>query len=259
MLRTARKTLLIGLLTGGLVGLVTGGAIAAAGRYDGDGASWDQHSATQRIVVLGDSLVGQSRPMLKSFAATRADEITIAFVNGGAPCDLLPDYAKRIVAARATRIELAFVGNATTPCMTKAIGHRTGAQLSTADREKVARIYNRDIATMIHWNKAHHIITWLALPPAMRPGTYHAQLNEALVSLYKGMAQRDPANVRSNGMSRDLLTPGGRFRVTETLDGKRVYLRKSDGTHLIAPAGTYENALGLLLPLVLDDRHLTRA
>lgn len=253
----------LGLLVGAGTGVTVGGAFSpgsaahaatsTAQRYDGDGYGWDQSAPTQKLAVFGDSLVGESRPMLQSLAATRADPIAIHFVSGGAPCDVLPSYGTQMSTTPVTRVAFAFVGNAVSACMVRRLGYRPPSTMRDIDKRNVVNVYHGDLNTMIRWNKSRGLVTWLSLPPVMGRGTYFNQINADLVSLYTAMSKNDPSWVRVNGMSRDLLTPGGTYRATALLGGETVKLRYSkDNVHLMAPAGTYLNALGLLLPMIVD-------
>jgi hypothetical protein len=61
----------------------------------------------RRVAVYGDSLVGQTRPVLEALARTRGTAVDVWGLSGGAPCDLLPTYGARVRAfgagARAVR------------------------------------------------------------------------------------------------------------------------------------------------------------
>jgi len=220
--------------------------------YPGKDASWDANEPQRRLAVYGDSLVMQTRPLLEALAGTRATAVDVWELPGAAPCDLLPAYGARVRAFAAERVELAFVGNATTECMTSRIGGRPPGNLSPALRTRIVQVYEADLATLVRWNRAAGVRTYLALPPAMAPGTWHGQLTAPLTAALSRLAARYPAEVRLNTAPRDTLTPGGVYRSTMVLNGRQVQLRHRDGTHLFAPVGTTLNAQALLWPLALE-------
>ena len=221
--------------------------------YPGQGTSWDAGEPQRRLAVYGDSLVKQSRPLLEAMAATRATAVDVWDLSGGAPCDLLPTYGARVRAFAADRVELAFVGNATTACMTSRIGGRPPGVLSPALRTRIVQVYEADLDALVRWNRSAGVRTYLALPPVMAPGTWHGQLTVPLTAALTRLAARYPADVRINTAPRDALTPGGAYRSTTVLNGRRVQLRHRDGTHLFAPVGTTLHAQALLWPLALED------
>jgi hypothetical protein len=106
------------------------------------------------VAVYGDSLVTQSRPQLQALAATRATALDVWDWSGGAPCDLLPTYRARVEAFAAERVQLAFVGNATTACMTSRIGGRPPGRLSPELRTRIAQLYEADLEVVVHWNRS---------------------------------------------------------------------------------------------------------
>jgi hypothetical protein len=220
--------------------------------YPGRDASWDANEPQRRLAIYGDSLVMQTKPLLSALAATRATSLDVWELPGAAPCDLLPTYGARTKASGAQRVELAFVGNATSPCMTSRIGGRPPGVLTAAKRAQIAGVYAGDLAALIRWNRASGVLTYLALPPVMAGGTWHGQLTAPLTSVLTRLAAQNPGAVRLNTAPRDTLTPGGRYRATTVLNGRTVQLRHRDGTHLFAPVGTTLNAQALLWPLALE-------
>jgi hypothetical protein len=221
--------------------------------YPGKDASWDANEPQRRLAVYGDSLVMQTKPLLEALAGTRATAVDVWELSGAAPCDLLPTYGARVKAFAAERVELAFVGNATTGCMTSRIGGRPPGNLSPALRTRIVQVYETDLEAIVRWNRSAGVRTYLALPPVMAAQTWHGQLTAPLTAALHRLAARHPADVRLNTAPRDILTPGGTYRSTMVLNGRPVQLRHRDGTHLFAPVGTTLNAQALLWPLALED------
>lgn len=221
--------------------------------YPGKDTSWDAGEPQRRVAVFGDSLVKQSRSSVEALAATRATAVDVWDLSGGAPCDLLPTYGARVKAFAAERVELAFVGNATSECMTSRIGGRPPGRLSPALRTRIVQVYEADLAALVSWNRATGVRTYLALPPVMAPMTWHGQLTGPLTAALTRLAARYPDEVRLNTAPRDALTPGGTYRSSVVLNGRSVPLRYSDGTHLFAPVGTAVHGQALLWPLLLED------
>jgi hypothetical protein len=221
--------------------------------YPGKDASWDANEPQRRLAVYGDSLVMQTKPQLLALAGTRATAVDVWELPGAAPCDLLPTYGARVKAFAADRVELAFVGNATTACMTSRIGGRPPGVLSPALRTRIVQVYEADLAAIVRWNRVSGVRTYLAVPPAMAPQTWHGQLTAPLTAALARLAARYPADVRLNTAPRDSLTPGGTYRSTTVLNRRTVQLRHRDGTHLFAPVGTALYAQALLWPLALED------
>lgn len=213
------------------------------------GASTDATGPKRRLAVFGDSLVTQTRPQLRALAAARGTALDVWDWSGGAPCDLLPTYGTRVKAFAAERVELAFVGNATTECMTSRIGGRPPGRLSPELRTRIAQLYEADLEAIVRWNRTAGIRTYLVPPPVMAPQTWHGQLTGDLTAALTRLAARHPADVRLNSAPREALTPGATYRSTVLLQGRPARVRHRDGTHLLAPLGTSLNAQALLLPL----------
>ena len=213
------------------------------------GASVEATGPKRRLAVFGDSLVTQTRPQLRALAASRGTALDVWDWSGGAPCDLLPTYGTRVRAFAAERVELAFVGNATTDCMTSRIGGRPPGRLSPELRTRIAQLYEGDLDAIVRWNRAAGIRTYLVPPPVMAPQTWHGQLTGDLTAALTRLAARHPADVRLNSAPREALTPGATYRSTLLLQGRPARMRHRDGTHLLAPLGTSLNAQALLLPL----------
>lgn len=221
--------------------------------YPGKDASWDANEPQRTLAVYGDSLVMQTKPQLQALAATRATPLDVWELPGAAPCDLLPTYGARTRASGASRVELAFVGNATSECMVARLGGRPPGVLSAAQRQQIVQAYETDLTAIIRWNRAAGVLTYLVVPPAMADRTWHGQLTAPLTAALARLAARSPGEVRLNTESRDVLTPGGTYRATTVLNGRTVRLRHRDGTHLYAPVGTSLNASALLWPLTLES------
>jgi hypothetical protein len=152
----------------------------------------------------------------------------------------------------AERVQFAFVGNATTECMTSRIGGRPPGRLSPALLTQIVQLYEADLDALVRWNRSAGIRTYLVPPPSMAAQTWHGQLTAGLTAAMARLAARSPADVRLNTAPRDTLTPGGSYRATTVLGGRPVRLRHRDGTHLLVPVGTSLNAQALLFPLVAD-------
>ncbi len=233
--------------------LATAGvASSAVTAYPGQGSSWDANEPSRRVAVFGDSLVQQTKPQLLALAGTRDTALDVWDAPGAAPCDLLPQFDQRVRASGAERVELAFVGNATSACMTSRTGGRPPARLSPAQRLRIAALYEADLRLMIARNAGNGVLTYLVVPPTMAGGTWHGQLTAALTATYTRLAATSNGWVRLNAASREALTPVG-YRSAVTLNGTSVRLRHRDGTHLFAPVGTTLNAQALLWPLLLEQ------
>lgn len=220
--------------------LVVGTGVALA--FPNDGASWDAtESPNRRMMILGDSLVVQSGPAAQALAAQREHVLEVRTVNGGAPCDLTPSYGGWATAFRPQAVAFAFVGNATSACMHAETGmSSTPARLTAAQVAAITAAYRRHLLTLIRWNQARGIESWLIAPPIMAAGTWHGQMNASLTTMYRDLAAAAGARYSSSG--RSLLAPSGVF--VATIAGLPV--RHSDGTHLRAPYGTTLHATGLL-------------
>jgi hypothetical protein len=227
-------------------------------RWFGDGASWDQSEPGRVELVVGDSLAGQMSEQLTALARQRAQHWKVWAVSGAAPCDVLGSYAATVSALhpRPSRVAFAFVGNVgnrhagAADCMVSRLWPgrtRSPAVLTAADQARIAAVYRQDLAVAIRWNRAHGIETVLVEPPAMRPQTYFAQVNDDLVRAYSALAAG--AGVRTTGLVRETLTPGGRWRQAIITPDGRYALRHTDGTHLAAPYGTQLYATALLAAL----------
>jgi hypothetical protein len=124
---------------------------------------------------------------------------------------------------------------------------RSPARLTTADQARIAALYRQDLTVLIRWNQAHGIETVLVEPPAMRPKTYFAQVDDDLVRGYDAMGAA--GGVRTTGLVRETLSPGGGWRQAVTTADGTHRLRHTDGTHLSAPYGTQLYATALLAAL----------
>ena len=225
---------------------------AAAAMPSYAGATAPTGGPQRRVAVYGDSLVTQTRPVLRALAATRGTALDVWDWSGGAPCDLLPTYGARVRAFAPERVELAFVGNATTECMTSRIGGRPPGRLSPELRARIVQLYEGDLDAVVRWNRSAGIRTYLVPPPVMAPQTWHGQLTAGLTAAMGRLAARHPADVRLNTAPHDTLTPGATYRATVPLQGRPARMRHRDGTHLLAPVGTSLNAQALLWPLLQD-------
>lgn len=93
---------------------------------------------------------------------------------------------------------------------------------------------------MVRWNLANNILTIFVLPPPMRPGTYHRQMEAQLLSRYTGIADAF-GGVGTTSTPRELL---GGDTWTGSIAGQQV--RNTDYVHLYAPTGTGLWALGIV-------------
>lgn len=220
--------------------LVVGTGVALA--FPNDGASWDAtESPNRRMMVLGDSLVVQSGPAALALATQREHVLDVRTVNGGAPCDLTPVYGGWASTFRPQAVAFAFVGNATSACMQAETGiSPVPARLTSAQVAAITAAYRRHLLTLIRWNQARGIESWLIAPPIMAAGTWHNQVNASLNAMLRDLATA--AGARYSASARSLLAPAGAF--TPSVGGLPV--RHSDGTHLRAPYGTTLHATGLL-------------
>jgi hypothetical protein len=257
-----RRSTVLAWLTAGLLAtaaLVAPGAGAQSAPappppapYFGQGQSWDAGEPAWRVAVYGDSLVRQSTGALAHLASSRSTALDIWATSGAAPCDLLPAYAARLATFAPQRVQIAFVGNATSPCMTSRTGGRPPGRLSLAARARIADLYAADLAQLVDLNVAAGIVTYLVLPPVMAPATWHGQLTPQLTAAYSRLAALRPGWVRLNAAPREAVAPGGAYRAVVPLNGRPVRLRHVDGTHLAAPLGTTLYAQSLLWPLLLE-------
>jgi hypothetical protein len=226
-----------------------GGPVAApACSYEFDRASWDAREPPRTAMLVGDSLVGQVSGLVDDLAAQRCHDVTPWALSGAAPCDLLPSYGDRLAGPgpELTRVTLAFVGNASSPCMLAALGWtargRPPPTLTAAEVSRVGSRYEDDLRAMVRWNLAHDLETVLVLPPAMGPGTWHGQVNDELIARMTAIGGDYGGAVRATGAPRDVLG-GDTYRAT--LGG--VPIRKADdGTHLAAPLGQQLYAAALV-------------
>ena len=220
--------------------LVIGTGVALA--FPGDEASWDAtESPNRRMMVFGDSFLVQAGPATQALATQREHVLEVRTVNGGAPCDLTPNYGGWATAFRPQAVAFAFVGNATSACMQAETGMaRPPARLTPAQVAAITAAYRKHLLTLIRWNQARGIESWLIAPPIMAAGTWHGQVNASLTTMYRDLATA--AGARYSSSARSLLAPAGAFAYT--IAGLPV--RHSDGTHLRAPYGTTLFAMGLL-------------
>ena len=220
--------------------LVLGTGVALA--FPNDGASWDAtESPNRRMMILGDSLVVQAGPTALALAAQREHVLDVRPINGGAPCDLTPVYGGWATAFRPQAVAFAFVGNATSACMMAETGiSPVPARLTATQVTAITAAYRRHLLTLIRWNQARGIESWLIAPPIMAAGTWHGQLNASLNTMYRDLATAAGARYSSSG--RSLLSPAGVFAYSVA----GLPVRHTDGTHLRAPYGTTLFATGLL-------------
>jgi hypothetical protein len=220
--------------------LVVGTGVALA--FPNDGATWDAtESPNRRMMILGDSFINQAGPTALALATQREHVLDIRPVGGGAPCDLTPVYGGWVTPFRPQAVAFAFVGNATSACMKAETGiSPVPARLTATQVAAITFVYKRHLMTLIRWNQARGIESWLIAPPIMAAGTWHGQVNASLTTMYRELATQTGA--RYSPSARSLLAPAGVF--TYTVGGLPV--RHTDGTHLRAPYGTTLYATGIL-------------
>jgi hypothetical protein len=220
--------------------------------YAFQGATWDANEATRTVSVVGDSVVGQAGPPMSTMGQQRCHTVDVWALSGGAPCDLLSEYGSHMLAVAPSRVTLAFVGNATSPCMMAHMGWSdTPATLTQAQQDSIAYWYEVDLRAMIRWNLDHNIRTYILLPMQMQQGTWHGQMTTELISRYNHAAD-SYGGVSVDDSARNELTPGGVYRATVTVNGQARRLRHTDGTHLAAPYGTWSYASAVLGTILLD-------
>lgn len=220
---------------------MTGVVLAAEPNFPFDGEAWDQTESPRRIMAAGDSLVAQSQTLIEAESRARAHTPNVFAVSGGAPCDLLPTYGTRATAFAPNQVSLAFIGNARSACMVSRLGGALPATLTAADVARVTAVYRQDYITIINFNLSKNAVTWFNAVPAMGAGTYHKQMTDSLNTMMKSLADQY-GGVGYDATARELLTPGGVY--SSFMAGHQV--RYSDLTHLQAPYGTTQYALGLL-------------
>lgn len=214
--------------------------------YPFEGASWDANEAPRHAILIGDSVAGQVSGVVPALAAQRCHTVDVWAVSGAAPCDFLTDYGTRLTGAdpaeplRLSRVTLAFVGNATSPCMldhlkqSGVIADDATRPPATLTAEQVASIgywYEVDMRAMVRWDLAHNMQTVLVLPPEMNRGTWHGQVNDELIRRYTTIGDAY-GGTGASALPRDVL--GGNV-YTPTIGGAPV--RATDGTHLASPLG----------------------
>lgn len=248
-----RNTLFCALLALLLVLMTPGGAYS----YPYENHVTNQHQQTRGWVLIGDSIAGQVDPLAGKYAEARDVNYQGWAKSGGAPCDFLPTYGKRMTDFRSKfgaypqDVSIAFVGNATSPCMEAALGRPPGV-LSQSQQNAITTKYYTDLRAMIHWNQVYHVRTWLVLPPKMGPGTWHGQVNDELITRYTQLAAAP--GVATDGGPREMLTPNGVYRDYVKIDGVNRQLRYKDRTHLELPVGQAYYVTGLFLHPFLDPR-----
>src|SRR5882757_4976731 len=202
-------------------------------------ATWDNGEAPTSVNYVGDSLMGQVGPELTLLGQQRCHTSDVWANPGSAPCDFGPDYGSHIQPLAPRNVSFGFVGNATSACMLAHLGwayipaHLTADQISL-----IGYWYEVDLRALVRWNLANNIRTFLILPPEMNRGTWHGQMTDELIARYTRIAD-SYGGVGVDDGPRTVLTPGGVYRATVTLDGHAVTLRHTDGTHLAAPMGTW--------------------
>lgn len=235
----AMKRMITAVLT---VGLVLGMTVSSAFAFPFDTATWDSaESPNRKIMIVGDSLVAQSGGAATALGEQREHSVKAWGISGGAACDFTPVYGGEATAfGIPDAVAFAFVGNASSDCMVAELGWTSDCCLTTAEVAQVVAVYRKHLLTMINWNKAMGVESWLIASPIMANGTYHGQMTSQLNTMLSDLATT--TGTRFTAASRSLLSPGGVY--TDTVGGLPV--RHPDGTHLRAPYGTGLHALGLL-------------
>lgn len=217
-------------------------------------ASWDSQEPPVSVAVAGDSVLGQAATAITTLAEQRCHLVTIAARSGGAPCDLLPSYGAVMSAAPhpLRRVMLSWVGNVgASPCMVAAMGQNFGtarwgddangpATLTAAEVTRAGQLYEASLRQMVAWDLAMNIQTVFVLPPPMRPGTYHRQMEAQLIERYTNIGDAF-GGVWTTSSPRALL---GGDTWQASVAGLQV--RHTDNVHLHAPGGTRLWALGIV-------------
>lgn len=200
------------------------------------------------FAVAGDSLLSpQSSGMIVSVAEHRCHTVLTAGRPGGTPCDLLPSYGAVMSAVDPPlrRVALSWVGNVgQSPCMLEQMSERFGttrwgddpnhdgpATLTPAEIDYAGYLYEIAVRAMVRWNLGNNIATVLVLPPPMRAGTYHNQMEAELLTRYTTVADAY-GGVWTTSTPRQLL--GGDTWVG-TIAG--LPIRHTDYVHLAGPLG----------------------
>ena len=258
--RPSRKRKWLRWLLIGLVFLLLAGSTTAAGartwqdnsndlpgeNFPYDSAPWDPPEIPRRAMLVGDSLVGQSSAVAMALGASRAHEIKVKALSGGAPCDFFDSYGRDAVAFNPSQVVISYVGNATTACMVQAQGFIPPGVLSQAQIDKIVAVYYWHTRALVEWNVAMGIRTWLEAPPIMAPGTWHGQVNAGIVAVYKRLAVENPETFYDQ-TGRMLLSNNGQFTWKDAAGHP---LRYKDGTHLMGTYGTTAHAEGMLAGIV---------
>lgn len=207
--------------------------------YPFETATWNRDDAPSTVEYVGDSVLAQVAPLLKTIGEQRCHPIDTWGVPGAAPCDFLPGYGAHTTAVHPRTVVFAFVGNATSPCMLKHIGWaRPPAHLTPAQISEIGFWYEVDMRALVRANLTNNIHTLIELPMSMNRGTWHGQMTAQLIARYTRIANSYGGVSVADG-TRNALTPGGVYRQAETVDGVTTELRHTDGTHLAAPMGTW--------------------
>ena len=225
--------------------------------YPGQGATWDDGEATRVFAVFGDSVLGQAAAAAIAIAGQRCHTMTSHARSGGAPCDALAGYEATVVAEAPSRVVLSWVGNVgASPCMVAVMaaafgaarwtGHGPGT-LTPEEINYAGLVYETDLRKMVRIDLAHNVQTVLVMPPPMRAGTYHRQMQAQLLSRYQEIGD-SYGGVWADRTGRDLL---GGETWQEFRDGHRLRKACPDCTHLQAPSGTWLWADGLVTAGVL--------
>lgn len=216
---------------------------AAAFPYDD--APWDAtEPPNRRIMLVGDSLVGQSGPTAVALGEQREHVVQANPVSGGAACDFTPTYGADASAFDPDAVAFAFVGNATSDCMVAELGWTSPGVLNSEQVAAIVAAYRKYLGALASWNEARDVTTWLVASPVMAAGTYHGQITAAMNTMLLDMANGSTTDrVHYSAHARALLSPSGAYQ--GSLAG--LTIRHTDGTHLRAPYGTTLHATGLLV------------
>lgn len=226
-------------LCAALVLCVSGSAAA----FPNDSEAWDATEPhNRRIMVIGDSLIKQSAGAIEALATQREHAVNVQFASGTAPCDWTARYGGLAAPFAPDAVAFAFIGNATTDCMTRELGWRVDCCLTTGEVAAVVVVYRKHLTAVIRWNTARGIESWLTASPVMGAGTFHGQITGQLNAMLADLAADEGPLVHYSTTAQQLLAPTGAY--TGTIAGLPV--RHPDKTHLRAPYGTTLHATGVL-------------
>lgn len=140
-------------------------------------------SASNRVLLYGDSLVVQSFGYARQIAQRRGYRLDGGAFGGLALCDESARIEQAVRAQRPAVLVLGFVGNAITPCMGDAHARGTAA---------IVGRYVESARAVIAAARESHTDVWFVVGPAMRAADRDAVVR-ALDTAWRALAATDPA------------------------------------------------------------------